>query len=60
MGAMRRVVGSRPRCRARTRACCLISREVADYISSSPFRVPIERLAAAQAALGRTAASSTA
>jgi pyruvate,orthophosphate dikinase len=28
-----------------------------DYVSCSPFRVPIARLAAAQAALGRTAAS---
>jgi hypothetical protein len=60
MRAMRRILGSRPRCRARTRACCLISREAADYVSSSPFRVPIGRLAAAQAALGRTETSSTA
>ena len=28
-----------------------------DYVSCSPFRVPIARLAAAQAALGKTAAS---
>ena len=28
-----------------------------DYVSCSPFRVPIARLAAAQAALGRAAAS---
>jgi pyruvate,orthophosphate dikinase len=28
-----------------------------DYVSCSPFRVPIARLAAAQAALGRKAAS---
>lgn len=28
-----------------------------DYVSCSPFRVPIARLAAAQAALDRTAAS---
>ena len=27
-----------------------------DYVSCSPFRVPIARLAAAQAALGKTAA----
>jgi len=31
-----------------------------DYISCSPFRVPIARLAAAQAALGRAASSGTA
>jgi pyruvate,orthophosphate dikinase len=31
-----------------------------DYVSCSPFRVPIARLAAAQAALGRTASTSTA
>jgi pyruvate,orthophosphate dikinase len=28
-----------------------------DYVSCSPFRIPIARLAAAQAALGRKAAS---
>ncbi len=28
-----------------------------DYVSCSPFRVPIARLAAAQAALGKAAAS---
>ena len=28
-----------------------------DYVSCSPFRVPIARLAAAQAALGKSAAS---
>jgi len=28
-----------------------------DYVSCSPFRVPIARLAAAQAALGKTAVS---
>jgi len=28
-----------------------------DYVSCSPYRVPIARLAAAQAALGKTAAS---
>jgi len=28
-----------------------------DYVSCSPFRVPIARLSAAQAALGKTAAS---
>ena len=28
-----------------------------DYVSCSPFRVPIARLAAAQAALGKTASS---
>jgi len=28
-----------------------------DYVSCSPFRVPIARLAAAQAALGKKAAS---
>jgi pyruvate,orthophosphate dikinase len=28
-----------------------------DYVSCSPFRVPIARLAAAQAALGKDAAS---
>jgi hypothetical protein len=30
-----------------------------DYVSCSPFRIPIARLAAAQAALGRKAASTT-
>jgi pyruvate,orthophosphate dikinase len=28
-----------------------------DYVSCSPYRVPIARLAAAQAALGKTAAN---
>jgi pyruvate,orthophosphate dikinase len=31
-----------------------------DYVSCSPFRIPIARLAAAQAALGKTGAGRTA
>jgi len=36
---------------------CVLHEVGRDYVSCSPFRVPIARLAAAQAALGKDAAS---
>ena len=44
------MAATRPRSRSATRSKL-------DYVSCSPFRVPIARLAAAQAALGKSAAS---
>ena len=44
------------RARRRSRLRRVLSRRGLDYVSCSPFRVPIARLAAAQAALGKAAA----